>query len=155
MLHPLQLSIRAATAAGLSVAVAELLRLPFPIYALVSAVIVVDLVPARTRQLAAPRIAGTVIGAVLGACLSPVFDGGPAGIVVGVFAAMALTHVLRLPDAARLSGYVCAIVLLEHRDDQWAYATFRFLETLVGICAAVLVSILPKLLRVHSSAGSA
>ena len=61
----LQLSVRAGAAAGIGVAVAELLGLKYPIYVLVTAVIVTDLNPARTRALAPPRIAGTVIGAAM------------------------------------------------------------------------------------------
>ena len=46
-----RLSVRAALSAGLAVAIAELVRLPYPIYALIGAVIVSDLSPAKTRQL--------------------------------------------------------------------------------------------------------
>jgi hypothetical protein len=46
-------------------------------------------------------------------------------------------------------------VLLEYRDTHWSYATFRCLETLLGIGAAVLVSMLPKLIRVPPDADSA
>jgi uncharacterized membrane protein YgaE (UPF0421/DUF939 family) len=45
-----RLSVRAALSAGLAVAIAELVRLPYPIYALIGAVIVSDLSPAKTRQ---------------------------------------------------------------------------------------------------------
>ena len=44
----LQLSLRAAVGAGLALAIGQLLRLQFPIYAMISAVVVTDLDPART-----------------------------------------------------------------------------------------------------------
>jgi uncharacterized membrane protein YgaE (UPF0421/DUF939 family) len=63
----MQVSVRAALAAGLSVTIAQLLRLECPIYAMIAAVIVTDLSPERTRQLGLPRFAGTVVGTTLGA----------------------------------------------------------------------------------------
>ena len=142
----LQLSTRAAVAAGVAVIAARWLHLAFPLYAMIAAVIVTDLAPKRTRELAVPRLVGTVIGAALGAALSPF---GPAKVwllVVGVFAAMFLAQVLRLHDAAKLAGYVCGIVLLEHGNGAWTYAVDRLGETVLGIGVAVLVSLLPKLI---------
>ena len=62
LIAAVQLSIRSAVAAGLAVAVAQLLRFQFPIYALVSAVIVTDLSPSRTSKLGLQRIVATVVG---------------------------------------------------------------------------------------------
>jgi uncharacterized membrane protein YgaE (UPF0421/DUF939 family) len=142
----LQLSARAGLGAGLSVIVARALCLPFPIYAMIAAVIVTDLSPARTRQLSLQRTAGTVLGAALGAALAA-WAASTWAIAAGVAGAMLACHALRMKEAARLAGYVCAIVMLDHAGDPWRYAVLRLVETLIGIAVALLVSLVPKLLR--------
>lgn len=145
----LQVSIRAATAAALAVALAKFLQLEFPIYALIAAVLVTDLSPARTRQLAVPRLGGTIVGAVFGGVLSTLGASYGIGIVligVGVFGAIFTTHLLRMKEAAKVAGYVCGVVLLTHSNEPWSYAMYRVLETALGIATGVLVSLVPKLL---------
>ena len=145
------MSIRAGTAAAISVVVAHALKLEFPLYALIAAIIVTDLSASRTRQLGLQRLIGTIIGAVLGASLGAVSELAHAGallVALGVFAAILASHVLGVKEAARLAGYVSGIVLLDHNDRPWRYALYRFVETLIGIAAAFSISLIPKLLKV-------
>jgi uncharacterized membrane protein YgaE (UPF0421/DUF939 family) len=145
-LSALQLATRASVGAALALAVAQRLDLDFPIYAMIAAVIVTDLSPARTRELALPRLAGTVLGAVTGAVFTMMLAPGPIAVGVAILATMLMSTALRFENAARLAGYVCGIVILDHHDEQWRYAALRFVETLIGIVAAVGISLVPKLL---------
>ena len=148
----LQVATRAAVAAGIAVALAEVLRLEFPIYSMIAAIIVTDLSAARTRQLGLQRMLGTIVGATIGAAVS-IFVArfshfGPIAIAAGVFVSILISHACGIKDAAKLAGYVCGIVLLDHHDHPWTYALYRLIETLLGIAAAVGVSVVPKLLSV-------
>lgn len=108
----LQLSIRAAVSAALAVTVAHILNFQYPLYALIGAVIVTDLSPTQTRQLGLQRLAGTVLGATVGATLSYLLPPGPVTIGLSILVAMVLSHVLHLGNAAKVTGYVCGIVVL-------------------------------------------
>jgi uncharacterized membrane protein YgaE (UPF0421/DUF939 family) len=143
----LQLSIRAATAAGLAVAFAHLLRLQYPLYALIAAVLVTDLSPSKTRTLGIPRLVGTLLGATLGGALGSLLQAGTWVLGLGIFAGMFLSQLLRLHDSAKVTAYVCGVVLLNHGHEPWSYALCRIMETVLGIGMAVLVSFVPKLLR--------
>jgi uncharacterized membrane protein YgaE (UPF0421/DUF939 family) len=142
----LQLSIRAAAAAGLATAIAQILGLPFPLYAMIAAVIVTELSASQTRKLGMLRLLGTVFGAAFGAALSPLLQNAPWAIAISIMVSMLIAYLLRLQDAAKMTGYICAIVLLNHCDNPWSYALFRLIETALGIGVAVLVSYVPKLI---------
>lgn len=144
-----QLAIRAAVGAALALAVAQGLALEFPLYAMIAAVIVTDLSPVRTRELALPRLAGTVLGCVLGGLFSMVLRPGPLAVGAAILVTMIVTHALRFDSAARLAAYVCGIVILDHRGEPWTYALLRFLETVIGIVAASALSFVPKLLPIR------
>lgn len=142
----MQLSVRAALSAGVAVAISQALQLQSPLYAMLGAVIVTDLSPRQTRKLGLQRLAGTVLGAAVGAVFSQFLPAGPVAIGFSILIAMALSHLLRLEGAAKITGYICAIVVLDHHDQPWAYAFYRLLETLLGIGVAVMVSLVPKLI---------
>jgi uncharacterized membrane protein YgaE (UPF0421/DUF939 family) len=144
----LQLSLRAATAAGLSVGIAQWLKLPFPIYALIASVLVIDLSPAKTLQMALQRMAGTLIGAMVGAVLSYLLPPGAVEIGVSVALAMLFSYVVNARGGAKLAGYVAGIAVMSYGANPWSYAVYRAIETFLGIAMAVLVSLVPKLLRV-------
>ena len=64
-----------------------------------------------------------------------------------IFVAMLAMHLLKMDAAAKVSGYMAAIVIYTHAGDPWVYALMRGFETVLGIAAAFLVSWLPKLVR--------
>ena len=142
-----QLALRASVAAAAAIAIAKVLNLEHPIYALLAAVIVTDLAPSQSRRLAIHRIIATLVGAVCGAALSLVLPSGPIAVGTSIFVAMLLCHLLGVPDAIKISGFICGIVVLEDSPEPWLNAAGRFLETVLGVVIAILVSYVPKLIR--------
>lgn len=142
-----QLSLRAAVAAILSLLLAGWLDLRYPLYAFIAAILVTDLDPAMSRRLGLRRLGATVIGACLGAVLTGLLPSNAWTIGLGALAAMLASQLLRAEDGARVAGYICGLVLLEHSFEPWTYAFHRFLETALGIIAAWAVSYVPKLIN--------
>ena len=144
LLPSLGLSIRAQrSAAGLAVAIAQLLQLQYPLYAMISAIIVTDLSPSQTRQLGFQRLAGTVLGATVGATLTHILPSGPWAIGLSILAAMFLS-----PFASTGRGQGNGICL-RHRRARSCRSTvvlcaLRLIDTVLGIGVALLVSFVPK-----------
>jgi uncharacterized membrane protein YgaE (UPF0421/DUF939 family) len=141
-----QLTLRATVAAVVALVLANWLALAYPIYAFIAAVIVTDLDTATSRKLGFRRIIATVIGALCGAAFSFLVPHGPLGIGTGFLLAMLLALALGLGEGARVAGYICGIVLLDHSSEPWHYAFHRFIETMIGVVAAWSISYVPRLL---------
>jgi len=150
----LQLSIRSAVAAGVALTIADLCRLDFPIYAMIAAVIVTDLSPAQSRTLAFQRLAGTVIGGIFGAGMSALLPHTAWAIASGIFCAMLICYPARIPAGAKIAGYTCGIIMLSFNSEPWAYALYRFFETILGIVVALAVSVVPKLLTTEEKSSA-
>lgn len=146
-----QLATRAALAAGVSIALARLLQLEYPIYALVAAVIVTDFSPAETRKLGLHRLLATVIGAVCGGVLRSILEPSAWAIGIGILVAMLVCQG-RLKGSAKVAGYISGIVMLEHGENTAMYAVYRFVETAIGIGVAWAISFVPRLIRLEEPA---
>jgi uncharacterized membrane protein YgaE (UPF0421/DUF939 family) len=105
----IQLALTAAAAADLSIAIARFLKLEYPIYAFLAAVIVTDLTPSLSRQLGLRRLMATMVGATCGAALSPVFPPGPWAVALGIFLAMLVSQPLKAGYGAGVAGCICGI----------------------------------------------
>jgi uncharacterized membrane protein YgaE (UPF0421/DUF939 family) len=137
----------------LSVAIAQLFSLQYPIYAFLAAVIVTDLTPSQSRKLGMSRLAATVVGAMCGATLSPLLPPGPWAIGLSILIAMLVCQLVRAGDGAKVAGYICGIVVFDHSSEPWLYAFFRFIETALGVAVAWAISYVPKLIEVDKLGG--
>ena len=144
----MQLAIRAGSAAGLSVAIAQFFGLE-SIFSFLAAVIVTDLSPAQSRRLALHRVIATVVGAVCGAVLSQVFPPTASGIGLSILIAMVACQLLQSSEGAKVAGFTCAIVVFQHSPEPWLSACFRLIETVIGVVTALLVSYVPKLIKIE------
>lgn len=147
----LQLALRAAVAAGVSIALAGFFKLEQPIYALIAAVIVTDLQPARTSKRGLQRVVSTVVGASCGAAFREVLPQSAWAIGLGILSALLICHMSWAREGSKVAGYICGVVMLAHGEHAWSYAFRRLLETLMGIGIAWLISFVPKLISNDNS----
>ena len=101
-----QLSIRTGLSTALAFGLATFFQLPYPLYALISALLATDLSPSKTRQLAFYNLAGSVLGAIVGAVCISFLPSASWSIGLGVLIAFFVCHLLRLQDAAKITALV-------------------------------------------------
>ncbi len=139
--HGLQIGVRAGLASLLAAWTALKLGMDYPIYAVISAIVVTDSSPEVTRRTGLIRLIGNVIGAALGALIGSFLGHSPLVMAAGVLFSILLCELIGLKDAAKITGYITGIVILFHGDSPWVYAFDRFIETSLGLGFAILIGI--------------
>ncbi|BAY33950.1 membrane protein-like protein [Nostoc carneum NIES-2107] len=129
-----------AIAATISLVIAQGLRWEYPFYAVIAAIIVMSSTHGSTLTLGIQRLIGTIIGALSGAVFAVTLGTHPWSLGLCVFITIFTTSCGKFNEAAKLAGYVSAIVILSYNHSPWLYAWGRLLETLLGIGVALLVN---------------
>jgi uncharacterized membrane protein YgaE (UPF0421/DUF939 family) len=144
----IQLGLRAAIGGSLSLALAQFLRLDFPVFAFIAAIITTDLDPAQSRTLGVRRLAATLVGGLCGATISSALPPSPLTLGLSILVAMLICQLLPIRDGARIAAYISGLIVFDQRVEPWHYATLRMVETAIGVAVAWLISYVPKLIRI-------
>jgi uncharacterized membrane protein YgaE (UPF0421/DUF939 family) len=136
-----RLAIKTALAGCLAMYLADVLRLPQPYWASITAMIVMQANLGAAVKQSWIRFAATAVGAAVSIPFVAYFDQNLFMFGVAVFATVLLCTVLHLEDGLRLAAVTVAIVLLiPHSGHPWVPALNRFLEVSFGILIALLVA---------------
>jgi uncharacterized membrane protein YccC len=132
---------RNAVAAIVSLTLARLLKLPEAYWAAITTLIVMQSTLGAAWTVSWQRLAGTALGAIAGALLTPHFGASALAFGIGVFAMGVLLVLLHLEQAYRFANITLAIIMLINRvQPAWDIALHRFLEVAVGIAIALLIT---------------
>jgi uncharacterized membrane protein YgaE (UPF0421/DUF939 family) len=131
-------------AAVASLVIARLCRLPESYWAPITTLVVMQSTLGAAWTISKQRLAGTAIGAALGALLATYF--GPNAVVfgLGIFLSGVICIFLRLErNAFRYTGITLAIIFLVARTQAaWIIAVHRFIEIAIGIAVGLALTAL-------------
>ena len=132
-------SARPAVAAGVSIMIARLLRLPEAYWAAIATLVVMQSTLGATLVISVERIAATALGALAGALLAMYFSQNLFMFAAAVFVTGLLCAALRMEKSAyRYASVTLAIIVLIPRSNAaWIIALHRFAEVSVGIVVAL------------------
>jgi uncharacterized membrane protein YccC len=135
-------SLRTTTAAVASLLIVRLFKLPESYWAAITTMIVMQSTLGATVTISKQRLAGTALGAAMGALFATFMGRSIAVYGVGIFLCgviCALLHTER--SAYRYAGITLTIVMLiAHTQSAWIIAIHRFIEISLGILVSLLVT---------------
>jgi uncharacterized membrane protein YgaE (UPF0421/DUF939 family) len=140
--HRLVYPVRTTTAALLALFAAHLVGLQEVHWAAISAIIVVQSDFGASLLISWHRLAGTALGALVGAVFAIWTGRGVIVFGVGVLAVGVLSAVLRLDRPANRFGAIAftIVLLLPRAEPAWIVALHRFVEVSTGIVAGLILS---------------
>jgi uncharacterized membrane protein YccC len=135
---------RTAISAVVSLLVARLFGLPEAYWAAITTLIVMQSTLGAALPISAQRLAGTGVGAALGASVGAYFPGNVGAFGVGVFLIGVFCAAVRMERSAyRYASITLAIVMLIARPKSpWVIAVHRFLEVSIGIAVGLAITAL-------------
>jgi len=134
---------RTTVAAVLSLLIARLFKLPESYWASITAMIVMQSTLGAALTISKQRLAGTALGAVLGAFFATYAGRNVIVFGAGIFLTGVICALLHMGRSAyRYAGITLAIVMLVgHARPPWAIAIHRFFEISLGIAAALMLTV--------------
>lgn len=136
--------LRTTVAAVASLLIGRLFRLPESYWAAITTIVVMQSTLGAAWTISRQRLAGTAIGALIGALLATYAGGNVVAFGGGVLIAgivCALAHIER--NAFRYAGITVAIVvLIAHVEPAWTVALHRFVEISIGIAVGLALTAL-------------
>ncbi|MGH9715922.1 MAG: FUSC family protein [Candidatus Acidiferrales bacterium] len=133
---------RTAVTAVASLLLARLLRLPEAYWAAITSMIVMQSTLGAAWTVSKQRLAGTAVGAILGALLATYAGSNWAVFGASVFlAGMVCTALHMGRNAFRYSGITLVVVMLVARNlPMWEIAAHRFVEISLGIAVGLAIT---------------
>lgn len=134
--------VRTTVAALASLLLSRALHSPEPYWATISTIVVMQSSLGAAWKASRQRLAGTIVGAVLGGALASWVPSRLLAFAVGIFLSGCACLILDLDRVAyRFAGITVAIiVLIERQTSAWVIAAHRFVEVSLGIAVALVVT---------------
>ncbi|MDD6468271.1 MAG: aromatic acid exporter family protein [Erysipelotrichaceae bacterium] len=133
-------TIKTGIAVTLSLWVSMLLRLEYPFFVAMTAIISMDKTAMNSMKMGKNRIAGTFIGAIVGILLSYIDRGNPILCGLGIILMIVICNSLKLKGSISIGGIVLLAIMVHTDKTPLFYGFNRTLDTIIGAGIALLVN---------------
>ncbi len=150
-------AIKTATAAVLTILLYQSFNIPEGYWAAISAVIVMQANLGGSLSASWNRLLGSAIGATVGAAWIVILGRNPWSVGAALTLTILLCSYLKFQESYRIASVTVILVMLVTGPSPWMFGLYRFLNVVLGIIVALLVSIFiwPSRARDHLQQGLA
>ncbi len=135
-----KVALKLGIASSVATLLVQFLNLGYAFSASIAPVLVMGQTRGSTIQTSLNRIKGTLIGTLIGAGCYQLLGDSVTALFLSVSGAVFVSHWLGLPGIKGAAGYVAAISLTLHSNDQpWRIAASQFVALSIGIIVGNLV----------------
>lgn len=136
-------ALKAALAATMAMACVKLMDLPSGFWAPLSALAVLQAQIGASLAASRNYLFASAIGVVVGASIVWLFGDNVLFAGAGIFLIVLLAIALRLPPAgASVAAGVVPVLVLAVTGSPWKYGVYRLIDIAIGLCSAIVVSLL-------------
>ncbi|OOM69673.1 aromatic acid exporter family protein [Clostridium sp. BL-8] len=133
-------SIRVGISAALCMLASNLLKLKFPFFVLLPAVMPISTFFGETLKFGINRIIGTLIGAVIGVMLASIQTENTLLIGLGVIILIYVCNYLKWDSTTSIACLVFVSIMVSAKESAFEYSAHRLLDTFIGIVITTVVN---------------
>lgn len=133
-------SIRVGISAALCMLASNLLKLKFPFFVLLPAVMPISTFFGETLRFGINRIIGTSIGAVVGVMLASIQTENTLLIGLGVIMLIYVCNYLKWDSTSSIACLVFVSIMVSAKESAFEYSVHRLIDTFIGIAITTVVN---------------
>lgn len=134
-------NIKTAIAVFISIVISKLLKMEYPFYAAIAAIISMQSSVEASFKAGRNRMLGTFIGAVVGFVCALISPGNAFVSAIGIVVVIYLCNLLKWKESAAIGGIVFLAIMLNLKGNSpLLYSINRILDTFLGILVAIVVN---------------
>lgn len=134
-------NIKTGLAVFICVIISRLLKLEYPFYSVIAAIIAMQSSVEASFKTGKNRMLGTFVGAVIGHVFALIYHGNIILITLGVMATIHICNLLNWKNAISIACVVFVSIMLSDKSrDPLFYSINRLLDTFIGIIVALLIN---------------
>jgi len=136
-------TVKTALAVTISIFLSQLLKLEFPYFVAMTAIISMDRTARLSINMGRNRVIGTLIGALIGILFATIDQGNPLLAGFGILLIILISNSLKLPGSITVGSFVCVAIMVHIPANitPLFYGLHRTLDSLFGAFIAFVVNI--------------
>jgi uncharacterized membrane protein YgaE (UPF0421/DUF939 family) len=136
-------TFKTALAVTISIFLSQLLKLEFPYFVAMTAIISMDRTARLSINMGRNRVIGTFLGALIGILFATIDQGNPILAGIGILLIILISNSLKLPGSITVGSFVCVAIMVHIPSNitPLFYGLHRTLDSLFGALIAFVINL--------------